>query len=91
MNGLRRGRSMKLFWVIEFSEMTFTPHDQITPGFWYLRTVYEPGYTVVSVTLMVLGHDKGTLGVFVIDQEGKFDLADFDSDQFICPVPPPAF
>lgn len=67
----------------------FTPHDKLTPGLWYLRTNHEPFYTVVSITQFVFGPDKGKLGVWLFDQEGNNEPADFGTDQFIGPVPAP--
>lgn len=69
--------------------MTHVPHDRLTPGLWYIRTLYEPYYTVVSITPFVIGPDAGKLGVWMIDQEGNSWPEDFAPDQFIRPVPQP--
>lgn len=69
--------------------MTHVPHDQLTPGLWYLRTGYEPFYTVVSLTPYAFGPDEGKLGVWMIDEEGSHWVSDFADDQFIGKVPPP--
>lgn len=66
------------------------PHDGLSPGYWYLRTDYSPGYTIVSLTKFVIGPNTGELGVWMFDQEGNSDLADFSADQFIGPVFPPS-
>ena len=70
----------------------FVPHDQLTAGLWYLRTFVEPFYTVVSVFPMYDFQKMapGELAVWLIDEEGNHDLAAFDHDQFIGPVPPPS-
>lgn len=58
-------------------------------GLWYLRTSYEPFYTVVSLQKFAIGEYEGKLGVWMIDEEGNSWPEDFDEDQFICPVPAP--
>lgn len=68
---------------------TFTPHDQLTPGLWYLRTDAAPGWTVVSITPFAIGPHEGELGVWMIDQEGNNWVGDFGPEQFIGPVPSP--
>lgn len=67
---------------------TFVPHDKLTPGYWYLRTDYRPGYTIVSLTPFAIGPDEGKLGVWLFDQEGNHWPEDFAHDQFIAPVAP---
>lgn len=68
----------------------YVPHDQLTPGLWYLRTGHSPGYTVVSLTRYAIGPDEGRIGVWMIDEEGSHWPEDFAYDQFIGPVPAPA-
>lgn len=69
--------------------MTHVPNDQLTPGLWYIKTFVEPFYSIVSVGRMVLGPYAGELWVWGIDEEGGHEVAVYDDDQFIGPVPPP--
>jgi hypothetical protein len=61
--------------------------DKITPGLWYLKTDFEPGYTVVSVLPDAFRDNH--LTVFLIGEDDSRELADFGPDQFIAPVPAP--
>ncbi len=70
--------------------MAHVPHADLTPGYWYLRTDYSPGFTIVSLTPFAIGPDAGRLGVWSIDEEGNDWIEDYAHDQFIGPVPPPA-
>lgn len=64
-------------------------HDQLSPGFWYIRTTAEPFYCVVQIMLSVYGDNEGDLVVYMIDEEREFELGAFGDDQFIGPVPTP--
>jgi hypothetical protein len=61
---------------------------KIEPGFWYIKTDFEPFYAIISVTEIMFGDDKGYLGVWMIDEEG-YILVEDCGDIFIKPVPVP--
>ena len=67
----------------------YVPHDQLTPGYWYLRTQYEPFYTVVKIMTLIYGDCEGKLSVWLIADDECTMLESFDADQFIGPVPAP--
>jgi len=62
--------------------------DRITPGLWYIKVDYAPGYDVVSVMKNMLS-DEGELMVFSVDHEGAHSVEDYGEELFICPVPGP--
>jgi hypothetical protein len=70
--------------ALQTSAKRFVPHDELTPGFWYLRVKYEPGWTVVLIEAQ--DHD-GKL--YVVQSEETADLFQFDGQQFIGKVPTP--
>jgi len=64
--------------------------DTIEPGWWYLRTDYDPGYCIVHVMRVSFGPCEGELRVFETDSEMWHEVQDYGEDRFICRVPPPS-
>lgn len=64
-------------------------YDEITDGLWYMKTDYEPGYTVVEVMLSVFGPYEGRKIVYSFGDEYPNEIKAYSPDQFIGPVPKP--
>jgi len=63
----------------------FVPHDEITPGLWYVRVKFAPYYDVVKV----FATDNGDLECISPGAEYPYELAAYGDDQFIGLVPSP--